>query len=292
MRLRSTSLSVTKKGRPRYASTAPLGGGGSESNAPATWNDISTATFVREDAMQQNGTTPNGIFFKPDGSRIFTVIGGGSSPYTLTTQNLSTAWDISTWSHVYTFTGHTNGPAVMDIFFKPDGTKFFYADWTNDRVLQYSLSNAWDLSSATYLSYYQISSEASLRGLYFSPDGTKMFVHGFSSDRIRRFTLSTAWDVTSASVHSTSLAVGTVPLSLLFKPDGTKCFTTDNGDDRIRQWNLSTPWDISGLTASNYDDSYNVSGRDTTPAGIYISDDGSHMYFGGAQHDKIYQHTL
>lgn len=291
MRLRTTSLSVTKKGRPRYVQRASSGGGGGGGGGSTTWNDISTATFVQDNVMQQNGTTPNGIFFKPDGTKIYTVYGAGS-PYLVYTMTLTTPWDISTWQASHTFTGHTNGPAVMDIFFKPDGTKFFYADWQNDRVLQYSLSTAWDLSSASYLSYYQISGESMLRGLYFSPDGTKMFVNGFGSDKIRRFTLSTAWDVTSASVHSTSLAIGTVPLSLTFKPDGTRCYTTDNGDDRIRQWNLDPAWDISSLTATNYDDDLQVGSRDGTPAGMFIPDDGSRMYFGGAQYDRIYQHSL
>lgn len=267
---------------------------------PPIWNNISNATSLRNDAINLNGRNQGGIFFRPDGKKLYHVSNSGLNDYTITEQTLNTAWDISTHTSVtHTFNpptatgGSYSYSHAQNMFIKPDGLMLFYADADTDKVIAHTLSTPWDLSSINTSSSaeLQIGSEGTLKGIYFSPDGTKLFVHGFTTDLIRRYTLSTAWDITTATAHSTG-ACGDVPLGLWFKKDGTRMYVTDNQHDAIRQWNLTTAWDISGVTKTNYSDEFDLSTIDLIPQDLFIDDTGTFLYVCGGETDKVYQFTL
>lgn len=307
MKLGTTTLSVTTAGRPRqkYAS----GGGGGGSSAPVVWNDITTATFVRKNQMDFGGRDPMGVFFKPDGTRMYVTMYG--SLYEIKEFILSTPWDISTYGSGENHSVQLNGyistvrPRPIDLYFKPDGLTMWIADYLYDHVVQYDLSSAWDLSTINlnHTAYFDILSESRLEGLWFKPDGTIMFVHGSGSDRIRRYDLTTPWDITTASLVHTSGSMGAYPNSLFAKPDGTKFFSTDSSGDRIKQWILSTPFDVSNLVIGGeingapatqllVGSSYLPAVGESTPSGMYIKDDGTRLYMLGQGGNQIYQFDL
>ena len=307
MKLGTTTLSVTTAGRPRqkYAS----GGGGGGSSAPVVWNDITTATFVRKNQMDFGGRAPMGVFFKPDGTRMYVTMYG--SLYEIKEFILSTPWDISTYGSGENHSVQLNGyistvrPRPIDLYFKPDGLTMWIADYLYDHVVQYDLSSAWDLSTINlnHTAYFDILSESRLEGLWFKPDGTIMFVHGSGSDRIRRYDLTTPWDITTASLVHTSGSMGAYPNSLFAKPDGTKFFSTDSSGDRIKQWILSTPFDVSNLVIGGeingapatqllVGSSYLPAVGESTPSGMYIKDDGTRLYMLGQGGNQIYQFDL
>ena len=115
------------------------------------------------------------------------------------------------------------GSTVAGVFVKPDGTKLFLMSPSNDAVYQYSMSTAFDVSTATYDSK---SVSVSIRdtnpaNLIFNPDGTKFFFSGRSSDRIWEFNLSTAWDVSTATYQSSKLiSTDGDPWGLRWRPNG------------------------------------------------------------------------
>ena len=69
----------------------------------------------------------------------------------------------------------------------------------SNTVYQYSLSTAWDVSTASYdsVSFGLTGQEASVSGIRFKPDGTKMFIVGYSGDSVYEYSLSTAWDAST-----------------------------------------------------------------------------------------------
>ena len=157
--------------------------------------------------LRPEGTAPNGLHFKPDGTKMYVSEGDSDSIYQYT---LSTAWDLSTASYdsvSFSVASQTVNP--REIHFKSDGTKMYIASTNPDEVFQYTLSTAWDLSTASYDSVsFSVSSEEGLPwGLHFKTDGTKMYVSGASSDSIYQYTLSTAWDLSTASYDSVSFSV-------------------------------------------------------------------------------------
>jgi hypothetical protein len=64
---------------------------------------------------------------------------------------------------------------------------------TNDSVHQYTLSTAFDLSTASYdsVSFDVSGQDISLYGIAFNTDGTKMYMVGISSDSVYQYTTGT-----------------------------------------------------------------------------------------------------
>jgi DNA-binding beta-propeller fold protein YncE len=84
------------------------------------------------------------------------------------------------------------------ITFNNDGTKMFVIGWRGDDVNEYTLSTAWDVSTADFTDSVSISSQESKpTGLAFNNDGTKMFVIGWDGDDVNEYKLSTGFDVYS-----------------------------------------------------------------------------------------------
>lgn len=259
------------------------------------WPDISTASFVRFDYVVATQDV-RGLFFKPDGTKIYTCQNGDY----IRQATLSTAWDISTHGTVdYQMqSNQTYNPNPGGIFIGNDGTELYATEITFNasKVVQYSMSTAWDLSTASYTRNYSVNSEElSVRGVSFSEDGTLMFINGSNSD-INKYTLSTAWDISTASHSQTSSSYNsltTSALGMFMKPDGTRFYLVDNQPDKIHQWNNDNyPYDVTTDIGVTTDDDFYVGSQETVPWSMYISPDGSHLYVGGGTGDGVDQYSL
>jgi len=223
------------------------------------------------------------VFFKPDGTKMYFAGAGNDRVYQY---SLSTAWDISTASYdsVYlsTLSGGVTLYQVTSLFFKSDGTKLFISDYLGDAIYQYTLTTAWDLSTASYdsVSLTVTSQDGNPNHLDFKPDGTKLYLLGTNNDTIFQYSMTTAWDLSTASYDSVSLDVtstsGSSTTSAVFNNDGTKLFVL-RAVDVIDQYSLTTAYD---LTTASYDSvTFDV---DSTVAGnaatIRFKDDGAKLY--------------
>jgi hypothetical protein len=269
--------------------------------------DISTATYnnpttdwysVSPQTITGNNTY--GIAFKPDGSRFYvTGLAGGSGVVGEIDQySTSTNWEINTASYVTTFNPTSQTFRPVDINFNSDGTKFYLLSTTSPgTIYQYSLSTAWDISTASYDSKsFDISVQtAGSYGLTLKTDGTKLYVTSFSLAKVFQYTLSTPWDISTASYDSVSLdvaAYGTGALGVKFKPDGRKIYImgyTSTGTF-ILQYNLSAAWDIS--TATYYGQSLNFYKFDTGSFNFAFKLDGTQVYVAGASYRQIWAFDL
>ena len=176
-----------------------------------------------------------------------------------------TANKVSSWHLSRTNKLDLNPPEAnpSGITFKPDGTRMFVLGYSRNRVQQYDLSTAWDLTSAgsatesEYLVQNNLSSTQ--EDFFIDSSGTRMYVLSRSSDSIGQFTLNTAWDISDITfvqdvhLNSTGLSGGVAgfvtgepdPSGLTFKPDGTILYIVGYNQDRVHQVPLSTAWDIS-----------------------------------------------
>jgi hypothetical protein len=116
---------------------------------------------------------------------------------------LSTGFDLSSASYDsvnFSVASEENNPQDLD--FNTDGTKMYIVGRENDSLLQYSLSTAFDISTASYdsVSFSVASQDGNPYGLNFSSDGQKFFVLGgdnasvfqYSSTQLR-YTTSETW---------------------------------------------------------------------------------------------------
>lgn len=258
--------------------------------------DITTASFNTNFSVSTQDTQPRGIFFKPDGTKFYII---GTTSDSVHEYDMSTAWAISTASHNQSLSVSGQEANPYGVHFKDDGSKMFVVGITGDDVNTYSLTTAWDISTASHVSAdtTYIGSKFETNGnavaIRFSSDGTKMFSIGLNTDRIVQYSLSTAWSPPSKqafTISSTDLfdvsGQEANPYGIFFKPDGTKMYVCGWSGDDVNEYDLSTAWDVT--TASFNQSQASVS----NPSGLFFKDDGTKMYVITIAGDRVQQYSL
>jgi len=167
-----------------------------EYNLSTAWS-VSTASYSQNFDVSTQEDFPEGVFFKPDGSKMYIV---GSWRDEVNEYNLSTAWDISTAVYNQDFDVSSQDNAPKGIFFKPDGSKMYIVGIQYDKVYEYNLSTAWDISTAVYNQDFDVSSEeTSPQGVFFKPDGAKMYVVGAVGSDVNEYNVGAEGYTTSAT---------------------------------------------------------------------------------------------
>ena len=251
--------------------------------------DISTAVYSQNFSVSAQETAPTGVFFKPDGTKMYII---GSTGDDVNEYSLTTAWDVSTSSYIQNFSVSAQDSIPTNIFFKPDGTKMYVTGDLNNRVNEYNLSTAWDISTASYAqSYTSTSTEASPAGIFFKPDGTKMYLSGTQADEVNEYDLSTAWDISTVVFNQVFSVAGQEanPAGIFFKFDGTKMYIVGYQGDDVNEYSLTTAWDIS--TAS-YSQLFPVYDQDQTPRDLFFKPDGTKMYILGSTGDDVNEYDI
>jgi len=269
--------------------------------------DISTGTYASKSfSVATQGTSPQSICFKSDGSIMYVINDGSSATNAIFQYTLGTPWDIST----ATYTSKTIAtyfdnnyyeatPTGLDI--SSDGTKIYFIGQSTgltsqSKVFVYYLTTPWDISTAnTYISPTVTAQDTSIAGFYFKSDGTKMYHLGLTSGTgvgIYQYSLTPAWNITSLTYDSVKLTLSgqdASPNGFTFNRNGTKLIVNGTTNDKIYQYNLTTPWSIS--TAS-FVRSIDISQQEGTSRGIFFSNDGNKIYMVGDTTDTIYQYDL
>jgi hypothetical protein len=221
--------------------------------------------------------------------------------------NSNGTYGSTTWSNAATNTelaaasydSKTFDPASQetnprDIAFNSDGTKAYFIGVGADTVFQYSLSTAYDISTASYdsVSFSIAAQENEPQGLTFNSDGTKMFVVGTTGDDVNEYTLSTGFDISTASYSQifSVAAQDTAPSAIKFNSDGTKMFIAGSQNETIYQYTLTTGFDVS--TASYASKSILVSSEESILSGLAFNNDGTKMFITGTNGDEINEYTL
>jgi DNA-binding beta-propeller fold protein YncE len=264
--------------------------------------DISTASLDLPTegyfSVAAQETNPTDLFFKPDGTKMYIL---GYSGDEVNEYDLNTAWEVSSASYVQNFSVTTEEASPEGIFFKPDGTKMYITGSSGDEVNEYTLSSAWDISTASYVQNFSVATETpSPRNVFFKPDGTRMYICAFEQgavlSKILEYSLSSAWDISTASL-TTNLNYSSIypayeaqPSALAFNADGTKMYVAGSNRDTVVEYTLGTPWSIS--TASKASAIiFSVVSEESTPWGLFFGDNGTKMYIVGLGSDAVWQYT-
>jgi 6-phosphogluconolactonase (cycloisomerase 2 family) len=250
---------------------------------------IGSASFVDSFSVATQEPNPTGIAFSKSGTKMFIAGNGGDdiNEYTLTT-----AWDVSTASFVDSFSVNSQETAPTGIVFSKSGDKMFVVGNTGDDVNEYTLTTAWDVSTASFVDSFSVATQETIPiGIAFSKSGDKMFVVGDAGNDVNEYTLTTAWDVSTASfVDSFSVATQEAdPQEIAFSKSGDKMFVVGNTGNDINEYTLTTAWDVS--TAS-FVDSFSVTNQEKTPRGIWFDYSGKTMFIVGSGGDDVNVYKL
>ena len=254
---------------------------------------ISGASYTNKSFSVTQDTNPWSISFNSTQSKMYVTGGNTAAIYQY---SLSTAGDVSTASYdsvSFSVSSQDSNPNGMA--FNNDGTKMFVLGNNTDTVYQYSLSSAFDMSSASYdsVSFSVASQETTPRSIRFNNDGTSMYVAGTVTDSVYQYTLTSAFDLSTASYASKTFSFTSETSdvrAVLFNGDGTKMFMLDGTNDDLKQYSLSTAFDVS--TASYDSVSFDVSSQDNNPLALHFNSDGTVFYYAGNNTDTIYQYDV
>jgi len=256
--------------------------------------DIANASYDSKsyDPTTQ-ATAPSGFYIKPDGTKLYIVDNGTDTIYQYT---LSTAFDISTASYdSVSISVSSQDIQPNGITFKPDGTIMYHTSNSGNNMDQYTLSTAWDLSTASYASKsYDLSVSATElipRNLAFNSTGTILLVAGGTNDKVFQHNLSTAWDISTASYASKSLDVSSQETGLhgiYLKPDDSKLWILGFGSNTVYQYSITS---ADASTASYDSVSFDVSSQSSSSYSVFFGDSGAKMYVLDSLTDTIYQYS-
>jgi len=181
----------------------------------------------------------------------------------------------------------------QSVAFSNDGLKLFVVGFGAEAVLEYNLTIAFDVTTASFSgnSLPVIPQLAFPTSIFFSPSGLKMYVIGVSSE-VFEYDLTNAFDLITASLSGNSFDVSSElsnPISLSFSNDGFKMFVT-SGNSIIHQYNLSISFDLS--TASFSGNTFGVFDQESVTESMSFSSDGLLMFIVGNSTGSVHKYAL
>ena len=280
-----TDTTVTEKGSGSaigYSSAQPWAGYGT-----------SDVTFTQKYTWASNQgqylQMPRDLVWNGDGTMVYYVSGGAWSNCKIVGASLSTAYDISTItdidSQVYdaaddfsslgsnSWENETNLTAVS---FNPEGTKMWVVGNSYDTMIQFNLSTAWDITTAS--ANYKVSS--------IDPANSGMISGSSYGD--------SSWNHTGwSSTNQSALYLGNF-YGMEWHSDGYKFTHTDldTGAEAIT-YTVSTAYDISTITSK--DDGKAIPYADTDGDGLADASDVYGLAFGVSgrwNHNGTERYTL
>ncbi len=183
---------------------------------------------------------------------------------------------------------------LVSVTLGDSGTKMYLCSNSasdNQATYQYTLSTAYDVSSASYASLsFGDPVSADIRGMSWKPDGSRW---ARCSDQTGNkafydFTCSTNWDISSSS-SATSFTYSS------YQTGGKDCVYGNSGgqitslsdDATLNTYDLSTAYQVSSASDTAKDES--LSSIDNAPRSHAWNSDGTKCFYLGAQNDKVYQ---
>ena len=202
--------------------------------------DLSTLSY---DSLNYNisaeSGTPQGITFADSGNKMYIC---DSSTDKAFQYSLSSPYDLTNFSYDNKELDLSNEDTIpLKVLLSNDGSKLFMVGALNDTVHQYSLTENFDISTASYnsVSLSVASQDTVPTGMSFNSDGTKLFVIGSQNDAVYQYNLPSNYNLTNASYDSISFSISsqmTNPRDVIFNNTGTKMYAVGSVNDRIYQY--------------------------------------------------------
>ena len=255
--------------------------GGNANTGPYPYS-VLNLVYINSLSVSIYENASEGLSAKPDGTRMYVY---GLSNNLIYQFNLSDPWNLDTAivrKQSPTFDSQTS--YGNEIFFKPDGTKF-YLTTQNSSIHQYSLSTPWEVDTMTYdnvmLDYSESPIPSYSSSFTITNDGIHMYLA--KDDTIYRFEMSTPWDISTAtfqeSANVTARAGGVIN-DVCVNNSGDKLIVIDvlfemNGFYDL--YDLTTANDLNTIT---YNSTYTVDNNIVQlPESMYIdSNTETEMY--------------
>lgn len=196
--------------------------------------NLSVGVYVSEYSVQPN---PTEAIYSSDGTKMFVL---GLDQDVIGEYNLSTPYVLSTASFVRNFFVGLEDSQPSGIHFSLDGLNLYLCGFSSGRIHQYSLTNPFDLSTASYTgkNYFISPGGLALGAVFLNPQGTKMYLADQGGGAIYQYTLATPFDMSTTSYDSVFASIPEEgdANGIHFSPDGTKMFVAGRLTDSVYRY--------------------------------------------------------
>jgi len=211
--------------------------------------DVSTGVFNDLFDVSSQDTSPLGMAFNNDGSKLYVI---GATGQDINEYNLPTAFDVSTgvFNDLFDVSGQETIPVGMA--FNNDGTKLYVVGETGQDINEYNLPTAFDVSTGTFVDTFSVSGqETTPTGMAFNNDGSKLYVVGNTGQDINEYNLSTAFDVSTGVFNDLFSVSGqeATPQGMAFNNDGSKLYVIGTTGDDINEYDIGSV--VNGVTVQS-----------------------------------------
>jgi len=190
---------------------APLGAGGDyvhEYSLSTAWNVAPSSAGYTTSYNVTQDTSPQGVAFGNSGSKMYVV---GNTNDTIYQYSLSTPYSLAsgvTYDNISLVLG-TLEPTSTDISFNSTGTVLWVIGQTNDRIYEFRLGTAWDISTAVFYDDVYIGfNETVATGLQVIPEQNVAYIVGSGNDTVFQYSTNTpAIEIASSGISSVSSIV-------------------------------------------------------------------------------------
>ena len=223
---------------------------------------------------------PEGITYNSDGSKIYTCLNGevreyDASGYDITTASLKTT---------EVFSEDNDWQAI---FFSSDGSKLFLGGDETEKIYEYTLGVAYDISTASFnASSLDVSEQIeSLRGAATNKDGTKFYGVDYSSGTTYSYALDGSFNASTGSYSGSRLQISGFSsiTDLEIGDEGRRFYFTSESGNKIYEVFTTSAFDLT-QGALNYE----LSGLAGTPVSIGVTD-GNTLHYGDNTNSNIVQ---
>ncbi len=277
--------------------------------------DVATAIYEGSAIdldISAEDTNPQGLAISKTGLKLYMVGATNDKVYSYT---LAVPFDLGTATNDggadLDISGDDITPTGVEV--SSDGLKLYVAGTTGVKVYSYTMSTAFDLSTATTDASDDLDvtegGVAAPGSIVMNEAGTRLYILGTTNVIVYLFHLGTPFDLSSAlyagSQHDLDVSnEDASPRGLTISPDGAKAYVSGIVSDKVQTYTIGVAFNAMGIAAHDLPTaggtvkaqygrvlSLDVSGL--TPVGLTISEDGLQVYvLGNIGSDTVYQYTL
>lgn len=195
--------------------------------------DITTGTPTHTLDVSAKEIKLMGVFFKPDGTKMYTLGDDGNS---VDEYDLSTPWLLSSALYLQELdiSGTIAEPTGM--YLRDDGKRMYIHNEFDNKIYSYFLETPWDVTTGVVVENITTVSGG---GITLSRDGNHVFI--VSSNTVRKWNMTSVFDISTASAHSTFDTAPAVTLvAVFFKPNGSQMYAANV--NQIQQYSIRRGW--------------------------------------------------
>lgn len=168
-------------------------------NLANAWNVVS-ATYVSNLSVSAFETEPTCMFINQEGNKLFMA---GTATKKVQAYDLTVPWDIANANVGSNVTISGFEANVTGLSFNSTGKIMTLVGSSSDSFNQFYLSNAWDVTTATYFNTFPVDNfDSSPASLYYAEEDDKLYLLGGSTKKVYQFKLpKSVFFGTNAPVH-------------------------------------------------------------------------------------------